>query len=198
MGAAELCSIVDSTSKNQTQNGGECRRHELIPKRKGPTNHIPVNRKPYVSMELLIKGGRIGRYSPEERKARIVRFNTNNIILNMTIFCLLVRTFWQKVVDRQEDRRFKRLFYLPHGHTSISSTNHHHRRQHANTQYYNHEFGGPKLSKESSTRINSTDDGDVSNGTMREYIRPMATWRNTIPYHDEVEQPAAVEGTPAD
>ncbi|KAL7428543.1 hypothetical protein ACHAXM_001305 [Skeletonema potamos] len=36
---------------------------------------MPVNKKPYVSMELLNKGGRIGRYSPEERKARIARFH---------------------------------------------------------------------------------------------------------------------------
>jgi hypothetical protein len=69
----ELCSIVAGT--NQTQNGGECRHHEPIPKRRGPTNHMPVNKKPYVSMELLNKGGRIGRYSPEERKARIARFH---------------------------------------------------------------------------------------------------------------------------
>ena len=63
----KLCSGEGCT--NQTMNGAVCR--YCKPKKGGSLN--PENLS--FSTELANKGGRIGIYSPEERKARIARFH---------------------------------------------------------------------------------------------------------------------------
>jgi hypothetical protein len=70
----ELCSSVGGI--NQTQNCGESRHHKPNPKKGGCTNnHVSVNDISSCSMDLVNKGGRIGIYLPDERKARIARFH---------------------------------------------------------------------------------------------------------------------------